>query len=408
MIGYSILFELLLMLLAGKLLGDIVHKFGFSPLIGQILAGILIGPMILNQVNVTPDLNDLSDLSILFMMFLMGLSVDFEKVMGENVYKASTISVIGGFLTFFTAMSITALLGFDLNASLLVGIAFISTSTAIGFMVLLEIGDNRSKVFKTIMSVGTTDDILAMLALSLFLSYLNTGVDLKKAVILFLVVLGFIILVLWMGRSISEKLINMAKNSTNEMSAIIISLIIMFLVAYTGQLSQIGVNQVTGAFLAGTILARSQVSFKYITPKIEAVSEGFFIPLFFVYTGVRINILGMINSAPLDLLIVNIPIDFVLFLGLLLVVMSSKYVATYFSGVLLGGYTDNEMHKMGLAMTPMGEYTLVISLLAIGLVDHMGHHIPGVVELYSVLAMVVLVTSILTPIMLRKAYDSNV
>ncbi len=406
MIGYSILFELLLMLLVGKILGDLVHRFGFSPLIGQILAGILIGPMILNQVNASPDLNDLSDLSILFLMFLMGLSIDFEKVMGENVYKASTISVIGGFLTFFTAMSITALLGFDLNASILVGIAFISTSTAIGFMVLLEIGDNRSKVFKTIMSVGTTDDILAMLALSLFLSYLTTKVDLKAAVILFLVVLGFIILVLWMGRAISEKLINMAKNSTNEMSAIIISLIIMFLVAFTGQL--IGVNQVTGAFLAGTILARSQVSFKYITPKIEAVSEGLFIPLFFVYTGVRINILGMINSAPLDLLIVKIPVDFVLFLGLLLVVMSSKYVSTYFSGVLLGGYTDNEMHKMGLAMTPMGEYTLVISLLAIGLVDNYGHHIPGVVELYSVLAMVVLVTSILTPIMLRKAYDSNV
>jgi hypothetical protein len=73
----------------------------------------------------------------------------------------------------------------------------------------------------------------------------------------------------------------------------------------------------------------------------------------------------------------------------------------------MGGYTDNEMHKMGLAMTPMGEYTLVISLLAIGLVDRLGHHIPGVVELYSVLAMVVLVTSIITPIMLRKAYENN-
>ena len=136
MIGYSILFELLLMLLLGKILGDMVHRLGFSPLIGQIIAGILIGPMILNQVTVNPDLNDLSDLSIIFMMFLMGLSIDFEKVMSENVYKASIISVIGGFLTFFTATTITTLLGFDLNASILVGISFISTSTAIGFMVL--------------------------------------------------------------------------------------------------------------------------------------------------------------------------------------------------------------------------------------------------------------------------------
>jgi Kef-type K+ transport system membrane component KefB len=395
------------MLLVGKLFGDLAHRIGFSPLIGQIVAGIVLGPMILNAVSQSQNLEDLSGLGILFMMFLMGLSVDFEKVMGENVYKASTISLIGGFLTFFTAMSITALLGFDMNAALLVGISFISTSTAIGFMVLLDLGDNRSNVFKTIISVGTTDDILAMLALSLFVSYMASGVDLESAFKLFLVVLGFIILVLWFGRSISEKLISVAKNSANEMSAIMMSMIILFIVAYMGEQVSAGL-QVTGAFLAGTILARSQVSYKYITPKIEAISEGLFIPIFFVYTGACVNIFGMINSAPIDFIILKIPVDFVLLLGLLLVVMASKYVGTYLSGVLMGGYTDKEMHKMGLAMTPMGEYTLVISQIGLVITDHFGNHIPGAVQIYSVLAMVVLVTSIVSPIMLRKAYESNI
>ena len=400
------------MLLVGKIFGDIVHRFGFSPLIGQILAGIFLGPLILAQVHISLDLDNLASLSILFMMFLMGLSVDFEKVMGENVYKASLISVVGGFLAFFTAMSVTALMGFDMNTALLVGISFISTSTAIGFMVLQEIGDDRSSVFKTIMGVGTTDDILAILALSLFLSYLaasvgqKSGVDLRSAFVLFLVVLGFIIFILWFGRSVSEKLINFAKNSTNELSAIIISIIIMFIVAFLGE--QIGVAQVTGAFLAGTILARSQISYKYITPKINAISEGFFIPLFFVYIGVRIDILGMFSSAPLNFILFTIPIDFVLFLGLLLVVMSSKYVGTYLSCLLMGGYTEKEMHKMSLAMTPMGEYTLVISQLALALVIGASRYtIPDATEIYSVLAMVVLVTSIVSPILLRRAYDVN-
>jgi len=154
------------MLLLGKILGDIVGRLGFSPLIGQMAAGVILGPMALKAVGLSWELDELSNLGVLFMMFLMGLSVDFEKLMQENVYKASFISLCGGLLTFATATAVTALLGFDLNTALLVGISFISTSTAIGFMVLNEIGDNYSHVFKTIMAVGTTDDIFAMLALA--------------------------------------------------------------------------------------------------------------------------------------------------------------------------------------------------------------------------------------------------
>ena len=78
MIEAGILFELLLMLLLGKLLGDIVGRLGFSPLIGQIVAGIVLGPMILQAVGLSWEMDELSNLGILFMMFLMGLSVDFE------------------------------------------------------------------------------------------------------------------------------------------------------------------------------------------------------------------------------------------------------------------------------------------------------------------------------------------
>jgi Kef-type K+ transport system membrane component KefB len=398
----SILFELLLMLLLGKVLGDLVKRIGFSPLIGQMIAGIILGPMILMSVGISWQIDELSNLGILFMMFLMGLSVDFEKLMRENVYKASFISISGGLITFLAAMAITALLGFELNTAILVGISFISTSTAIGFMVLNEIGDNYSKVYKTIMAVGTTDDIFAMLAFALYNSYLiGTGVDIRSAFMLFFCVLGFIIFILWFGRSISEKLISWTVRSSNEVSVVTVALIIMFLVAFLGE--NIKVAAVTGAFLAGTILARSPFSYKIITPKIEAISEGFFIPLFFVYTGVRINIAQMIQSAPLDLFLVKIPIDVFLFLGLIMAVMASKYVSTFGAAMVMGGYRKDEMHKMGLAMTPMGEYTLVIGLIG---VTAFGGILPGMEPIYSVLALVVLITSILTPIMLKRAYEN--
>ncbi|HTY91506.1 MAG TPA: cation:proton antiporter [Methanocella sp.] len=402
MIEVSILFELLLMLLLGKILGDMVGRLGFSPLIGQIIAGIILGPMVLQAVGLSWEMDELSNLGILFMMFLMGLSVDFEKLMQDNVYKASFISICGGLLVFLSATAVTALLGFDMNTALLVGISFISTSTAIGFMVLNEIGDNYSKVYKTIMAVGTTDDIFAMLAFALFNSYLvGGGLDIKDAFMLFLLILGFIIFILYFGRSISEKLISWTVGLSDEVSVITVALIIMFLVAYLGE--NINVAAVTGAFLAGTILARSPFSYKIITPKIEAISEGFFIPIFFVYTGVRINIAKMVGSTPLDLYFVKIPIDVFLFLGLLMVVMASKYIATYAAALISGGYRTDEMNKIALTMTPMGEYTLVIGLLG---VTTLGNVLPGIESVYSVLALIVLFTSIIAPIMIKKAYDN--
>lgn len=396
MLDAGVLIALLLMLLTGKIFGDIFQKFGFSSLIGQMIAGIIIGPMCLNLVGLSEEFELLFNLGILFMMFIMGLSVDLEKVMGENVYSAAFISIVGGCLTFFATMAITALLGFSINVALLVGISFISTSTAIGFLVLTKCGDQYSRVFKMIMAVGITDDIFAMLALSLFMSYLSTGVDFESAFKLFLLVLGFIIFVLGFGRSISEKLIQYSRNSSDDQSIISFSLIILFLIAFLSDSLEIA--SVTGAFLAGTILARSQYSYKVITPKIEAVSEGLFVPIFFVYTGIRINVFEMFSSEMIDLGIVSIPIDIVLFLGLLMTVIASKYISVYISASLIGGYKDDEMNKMGIAMTPMGEYTLVIGQIGLVL---------GILtsQIYSVLALIVLITSIFTPIMLRKAYN---
>ncbi len=397
MLEAEILIDLFLMLLLGKLLGDLVGRIGFSPLIGQMTAGILLGPMCLGLVDLSHGMEMLSGLGILFMMFLMGLSVDFEKVMKENLYRASLMSIFGGALTFFMALAITVLLGFELNEALLVGIAFISTSTAIGFMVLTEIGDRHSNVFKTIMAVGTTDDVFAMLALSLFMSYQHEGVDIQDAFKLFLLVLGFIVFVLWMGRPLSEKLIKSAVKLSGDESVIVVSVIILFAVAFLGQ--GLGIAAVTGAFLGGTLLARSYLSFKVITPKIEAVSEGLFIPLFFTYTGVQINIREIIFSTPVDLVFVQVPIDIVLFIGLLMVVMGSKFLGTFASALTLGGFKEPERVKMGLAMMPMGEYTLVIGQIGMSLY--------GMSAIYSVLALVVLVTSIISPIMIRRAYQAN-
>jgi len=114
---------------------------------------------------------------------------------------------------------------------------------------------------------------------------------------------------------------------------------------------------------------------------------------------VRINIEQMIVSTPLNLFGINVPIDVFLFLGLIMAVMASKYISTYVAAMIVGGYRPVEMRRMGLVMTPMGEYTLVIGLIGM---TTLSSFLPGMESVYSVLALIVLFTSIISPIMLKK------
>jgi len=253
-----------------------------------------------------------------------------------------------------------------------------------------------------VMAAGVIDDIYALLGLALFTSFLFTTIDVRMAFVLLLGVLGFIIFVLMTGRTITDRLIAFARKSKDEQPIIAFSLILMFFVAYLGQ--SVNLASVSGAFLAGTILARSQLSYKVITPKIEAVSEGFFIPLFFVYTGIRINAFEMLSSNQVDLVLLSIPIDVVLFLGVLMAVMASKYLATWVTATIIGEYKPKEIHKMALTMMPMGEYTLVIGQIGLTMMYNGGPIIDT--KLYSVLALVVLTISVIVPMMLRKAYEN--
>jgi len=395
-IDASLLVAIFAMLLVGTILGEFIKRLGFSPLIGQMISGIVLGPMALNLVSQSKSMDLLAGIGVLFMMFLMGLSIDIEKVMGENVYKYALISILGGSFAFLSTAAITALLGFSLNTVLLVGISFMSTSTAIGYMVLSNVGGRNGSVFKTIMAAGVSDDIYAILALSLFATYVANGVDLNKAFGMFMLVLGFIMFILSFGRSITDRLIRYSRKSHDDQTIISFSLVLLFFVAYLSQ--SIEIASVTGAFLAGTILARSPLSYKVITPKIESVSESFFIPLFFIYTGARINIYGLLSSRSIDFTIVSIPLDVVLFLGLVMAVMASKYLGTYIATSTTGGYKDVEIHKISLAMMPMGEYTLVIGQLGLA-------ELYLDTQVYSVLALVVLTTTIMVPVMIRAAYQ---
>ena len=172
MIDSTLLLWILLILGFGKLLGMLAERFGFPAIIGELLVGVMLGPMALGIITppgvgaaeaqrmVWDNLGTLAYFGVMFMMFIMGLSINVETIMKNNGRSATMVTLLGAGLVFLGATVATLIvdvamgqeLYFSLAQACIVGVALTSTSTVIGFRYLTDIGDRFSKVFKTLVA----------------------------------------------------------------------------------------------------------------------------------------------------------------------------------------------------------------------------------------------------------------
>ncbi len=196
----TLLLWILLILGLGKLLGMLAERLGFPSIIGELLVGIVLGPMALGIITppgigateaqkvVWGNLETLAYLGVLFMMFIMGLSINVETIMKNNGRSATFVTLIGAGLVFLGAtvatLAVDIAMGqelfFSLAQACIVGVALTSTSTVIGFRYLSEIGDRFSNVFKTLVAVEVTDGIFSIVLLAVFLSMLGVFAEMAK------------------------------------------------------------------------------------------------------------------------------------------------------------------------------------------------------------------------------------
>ncbi len=433
MLSISILLSILLILVIGKVLGIMAERIGIPSLVGELLTGILLGPMVLGIIQPAPPgaaedpLRFLADLGILFMMFLMGLSIDIESVMKTNAKSAASITLIGAAIVFSLSTAATAtigmVLGHDLYYSLLqgslIGIGLTSTSTVIGFRYLSDIGDRFSNVFKTLVAVEITDGVFSIMALAVLLSIvglvdkaaLGGAIDTNRFLSdvglttfnLFLLMLGFIILVIKFGGKVTDTLLGLSRKSGEDQSIITLSLIVLFAVATLSQ--WLDLTYVIGAFLAGAILAGSPFSSTVIEPRIKAVGYGLFIPIFFAYIGITMDFWSLINGPALRVMGIGVPLYVLLFVGLLFIVMGGKYLGTIAGCALTGGYKGGEPNRIGFSLMCAGEDALVIG--GIGTTVLLGGSPLVTPEILSVIGLVVIVSSLLAPIFIKRSFEEK-
>jgi len=158
-----------------------------------------------------------------------------------------------------------------------------------------------------------------------------------------------------------------------------------------------------GAFLAGTVLAGSPFSETVIAPRIKALGYGLFIPLFFAFTGMQMDFGAVLGGATIGAFGIGVPIYLILFLALLGAVLACKYFGALAGCGYAGGFKQAETRRIASSAICVGEDTLAIA--GIGMLVAYAPGMPLVTKpMFSVLGLLIIVTSLITPFALKRAY----
>jgi Kef-type K+ transport system membrane component KefB len=378
----QLIFEITVLLLFAKIFGEICRRIDFSPIIGEIFAGIFLGPAILNLVK-DSQLGFLTNLGIMFLFFLIGLSTEIQEI-EKNAFSAGVIVIFGDTLALILCFICAIFLGFSPIASFAISVALIGSSTAISIRYLAEMGELHKRYAKTLVVGNLIDDVYVTLLLTVLVAHItNIPLDIWQAVAIILVVVGFFFLVLKFSSLISNPIIDFVVKMKDEQAIISIPIAIMFLIAAISE--KLEIAAVTGAFLAGAMFSNSKYTEQTIIPKVRAIGYGLFIPIFFAYSGININLIFLSSLTGIFYLIVFCSVRCISeFIG---IARASKFF----------GFNDEEARGIGLGMLPLGEFTIVVSQIALinKVID---------VNIFSVLVTTVIITTIFTPIIFKLTY----
>lgn len=379
---------LAVILLAAKLGGYISVRLGQPSVLGKLLAGVVLGPSVLNFLHwpmfTDPALEDniahLAELGVIVLMFIAGLEVDVAEMRKSG--RASTLGgVLGVVVPFALGLLAARWFGYEWSTAVFVGLILTATSVSISAQTLMELNALRTRVGLTLLGAAVVDDVLVILLLSIVLAVGAGGggpMDVALVVIkMALYLTGAIVLGIWALPRL-ERLIARLPISEPVVSS---ALIVMLFYAWAAEAIG-GVAMITGAFIAGVLFGRTHLRHG-LERGMHALAYAFLVPIFFVSIGLEAN-LRLLTASLLWFTTV-----------IVLVAIVSKLLGCGL-GVKLVGFSNVEAFQVGVGMVSRGEVGLIVASIGIaaGAISE---------ELFTVTVVMVLVTTLVTPPALRWA-----
>lgn len=377
----KILVALFIALLAAKLMAELFERLRQPAVVGEILAGILIGPALLNWVQPTDVLEALAEIGVIFLLFTVGLETrpsDIFKVGG----RALVVAVLGVIVPFIAGWALLSLWpGYSWIEAVFLGAAMVATSVGITARVLAGMGLITADASRVIMAAAVIDDVIGLLVLAVVSSmaagqvnYLHIGLTAGLAV-------GFTLLTITLGARVVKHVKQPVKDLRIDHSLLIFALILCFGLAAVA--SAIGIAGIIGAFLAGVALSEATDGTR-LHQQSEALTE-FLTPFFLISIGMKLDlsIFLSLNVIWLSLIIVSLAI-------------LSKLVGCGLGALRMG---KRRAMQVGLGMIPRGEVGIVVAQIGLSMTGNQ--------KLYGLVVAMAVMTTLIAPPLIRMAFKGE-
>jgi Kef-type K+ transport system membrane component KefB len=369
---------LLIIFGSAKLLAELCERLGQPGIVGEILAGALVGPSVLGWITPNETLKAMSDLGVMFLLFGVGLEVKASELLNVGG-KATLVATIGVIVPFFTGWGILAAWGAPQIESVFVGAAMVATSVGITASVLSGRGLLHELASKVILAAAVIDDVLGLIVLAVVSSVARGRVNLWEIVLVASLATAFtVVMAIWGTTAVKRVLPIFGSRARADEAEFHIALVFLFAMALLAQYT--GVAAIVGAFLAG--LALSDSSDARMRTLTRGVSE-LLVPFFLAGIGLHLNF-GVFRSWS----------TIALALVILAAAVVTKLVGCGLGAISLGW---QNVLKIGLGMVPRGEVGMVVAQIGLGM---------AVIstEVYSVVVFMAVATTLLTPLLLKIAF----
>ncbi len=398
-----LLFQLALLLFAARALGELAQRIGQPSVVGEILAGILLGPSFLSSLFpalgewIVPQtevqgylLEVVSLLGAMFLLLITGLETDLGLIR-RHARTAIGVSYGGILATFSSGFALGMLLPDFLLADptqRLVFALFVATAMSISAIpviakVLMDLDLMRRDIGQTIIAAGMSDDTTGWILLSI-VAGLASGQAITAGSVLGTVgsVLGFLVLSFTVGRWLVKKLLDFVQDEVISQYRLL-TLVIVLTFAWGALTQALNLEAVLGAFVMGILFAQMRRLPESVSHQLESLALGIFAPIFFATAGLKVNVLNLLD-----------PQLILIALLVILIATMGKVVGTYIGARLIGRRDHWTALSFGAGLNARGAMEIIIATIGLQL---------GILtqDMFSIIVLMAMTTSLMAPTALR-------
>ena len=385
--AYNVFRDLAIIIVAAKIFAILARKCKAPQVVGEIVAGLILGPSLLGMVEQSNFILQMAEIGVILLMFSAGLGTNLRDLMKTGPIALLIalcgvfIPLIGGSLLYMGFYGLTPWGSEEFYKAVFMGVILTATSVSITVESLKEMGKLKGKVGTTILSAAIIDDVIGIIVLTFVIGFKNPesnpGTVVMDTVLFFLFAIGgFVCYIIfkWMD-----------KRYPHTRRIPILGLALCFAMAFIAE-KYFGIADITGAYVAGLILCSIQDS-DYIARKMDINSYMIFGPIFFVSIGLKTDI-GDMNVS-----ILFFAVCFVL-VGLITKIVGCGIMAK------ICRFSNADSLKIGVGMMTRGEVALIVAQkgLNVGLLNSV---------YFTAVILLIVFSSILTPIILKILYSKD-